>query len=261
MPSPTGSASIVGIAILENPRPEPITLKNGTTTTGKSIVFDAQFYVNPSTTIVACLRYFNANDLAFGDIGHYFVYTTVAKMVKGANIHSRDLGEEDYHLVGDIQFLMPADVDDLRVQPYVDICGLPKNIDRNDAAFDIHAPQYTAALRENRDDSVFPARALIPDSPRYNKNNKKPVPSANTYVHIRGFIKRMEQDDAGRPIRFFVDVDNITFLGHPTTPAQSESPTTPDKLGKRKLRGSFDTPSPFASKRRKNDGAENIPPA
>jgi hypothetical protein len=104
------SASILGMAVLENPRHVD----------GKKWVFDAQFYLNTSQTLVAALQYFNVNSMQFDDMGSYFVYANVrdslclrfpcivdhllqvARITDGAEIHSNCLTIQDYQLVGDI---------------------------------------------------------------------------------------------------------------------------------------------------------------
>lgn len=61
------SAVIMGLAVFENPR----------VLEGKTLLFDTQFYLGPGQSLVGAFRYFNGLDLAFGEVGQYFVYANV----------------------------------------------------------------------------------------------------------------------------------------------------------------------------------------
>jgi hypothetical protein len=62
------AASIIGVAALKSPR----------SIEGKKWVFDAQFYVSETQTLIAFLQYFNKDDLEFEDVGFYVVYANVS---------------------------------------------------------------------------------------------------------------------------------------------------------------------------------------
>jgi hypothetical protein len=114
------AASIISVAALESPR----------SIEGKKWVFDAQFYVSETQTLIAFLQYFNKDDLEFEDVGFYVVYANVswlsvsfvadddtlrflqvAKNAESAELHPGGLSPQDYHLVGDIVWVRVLDSD------------------------------------------------------------------------------------------------------------------------------------------------------
>lgn len=113
--------------------------------------------------------------------------------------------------------LIPIIAEDPRCRPFVQITGTAINANKDTSTFEVDSAQYTAALKNDRPFSVFPVRGLIPYSHRYKKG--KPVPHNNTYVSFSGFLCRFTIDETGFPDRFYVDVENISFLGRPTVPA------------------------------------------
>ncbi|RDB29439.1 hypothetical protein Hypma_015706 [Hypsizygus marmoreus] len=239
------SANLIGLAVLENPRPDSGDLKPG----------------KAPEPILACLRYFNSTDIPFEELGTFFVYATVAKMVKGANTRttSTTLSDDDYHLVGDIVWLIAADVEDAKHLPYIQVSGTVKNIKTDDATFEIDAAQYTTPLKDKRGDSTFPLHVFIPSSPRY---KTKPVPKPNSTVFVTGFLTGTDISQSGEANRFHIEMDNITFLGRSTLPLQTTSPVpvqTAEGGKKRKLKYSFDSPNPLSSKRAKQSpNVENV---
>jgi hypothetical protein len=61
----SSAASLIAIAVLENPRSIP---------KSKFIVFDAQIYLGSSEpTLITSLRYFNTDDTVFPEVGCYSV--------------------------------------------------------------------------------------------------------------------------------------------------------------------------------------------
>lgn len=106
------SATIIGLAALGNPQQ----------TEGKALLFDAQFYLGPRTSMSAALRYFNNDNLDFPDVGTYVLCANVsilnlvknfdiltskqiAKIAEGAHLASVKLDVNDYDIVGDIQWV------------------------------------------------------------------------------------------------------------------------------------------------------------
>lgn len=67
--SSSAYASLNGLAVLENPRQ----------TTNKGLVFDSHLYIGAASreSIIGSFRYFNGNDVAFAEVGLYFIYATV----------------------------------------------------------------------------------------------------------------------------------------------------------------------------------------
>lgn len=67
MSSSSGYASIVGIAILSDPRNVP---------QSKSTMFDAEIYIGSpgQPSILGALRYFNQEGRPWGGVGMYFIY-------------------------------------------------------------------------------------------------------------------------------------------------------------------------------------------
>lgn len=78
----------------------------------------------------------------------------------------------------------------------------------------MNATQYLPLLKDAGKQSIFPARATIPDSPKY--RNSKPIPQENGGVSILGQITRMDprfEDEGERPECFHISVDHLTFTG------------------------------------------------
>ena len=63
------SASITGVAVFENVK----------RLDGKTVVFDTQFFVNETQTVVASLRYFNREDYRIDDLATYMVLANVRR--------------------------------------------------------------------------------------------------------------------------------------------------------------------------------------
>ena len=74
-------------------------------------------------------------------------------------------------------------VENPRIFPYMHITGVVSNIVQQTATFDILAGQWTSAFRHPR---VLPVCAMIPDSPRWKE--RKPIPAANSYVGVAGYL-------------------------------------------------------------------------
>ncbi|KAJ7933665.1 hypothetical protein B0H13DRAFT_1855907 [Mycena leptocephala] len=111
----SSAASLTAIAVLENPRLIPKT---------KSIVFDAQIYLGSSEpALISSLRYFNADNLEFAEVGCYFVDVHPARTNPTVEVYSQELTPVDYHVFGDIVKLVPL--------------GSPENFDLHH-----HALQY-----------------------------------------------------------------------------------------------------------------------
>jgi hypothetical protein len=112
---------------------------------------------------------------------------------------------------------------DLCHQSVVSICGVPTNINCEDATFDLGAEQYVSATKSSE---TFPTRCLIPDTPRLKKY--KPIPAKGKCVSVTGFLTGLERNEDKTVKHFILDIDTVTFLGQPvgsTAPKAEESPT------------------------------------
>ncbi|KAJ6492601.1 hypothetical protein DFH09DRAFT_1338303 [Mycena vulgaris] len=212
------STHLIGIAVLENPRVIP---------KSKTAVFDAQLFLPSSEpALIGSLRYFNANDLAFGDVGCYIICIGAARSNPRVEVYSQSLTPVDYHVMGDIIWLIPLGSPedfDLCHHIFVTICGVPTNINRDDATFHLNAEQYISATKSSE---VFPARCLIPDTPKFKKY--KPIPAKGNSVSITGFLTGLERNDDKTIKHFIIDVESVTFLGKAAgsaVPKAEESPT------------------------------------
>ncbi|KAJ7691662.1 hypothetical protein B0H14DRAFT_3531768 [Mycena olivaceomarginata] len=226
------STTLHGIAVLENPRIIPKT---------KTAVFDGQLYL-PSTepALIGSFRYFNTNNLEFPDVGCYSVGIRVARTTPTVEVYSQTLTPVDYHIMGDIFSLTPLGSPenfDLCHQSCIALCGVPTNI--------------------NRDDATLRARCLIPDTPKFKKY--KPIPTGGKSVCVNGFLTGLERNEDKTIKHFIIDVDTVTFLGQPagsTAPKAEESPTkisqgTPARLKFTGFFGSQGSTDEWASKKRK----------
>ncbi|KAJ7169785.1 hypothetical protein C8R46DRAFT_1217449 [Mycena filopes] len=242
------STTLHGLAVLENPRVIPKT---------KTTVFDGQLFL-PSTepALIGSFRYFNENNLTFAEVGYYDVGIRVARTTPTVEVYSQTLTPVDYHIMGDIFSLAPLgspESFDLCNRTSIAVCGVATNINRDDATFEVDAEQYLAVTRSLE---VFPARCLIPDTPRFKKY--KPVPNKGKSVLVTGFLTGLERNDDKTVKHFIVDVDTVVFLGQPgpTAPKAEESPTkisqgTPASLKFTGFFGSQGSTDEPASKKRK----------
>lgn len=110
--------------------------------------------------------------------------------------------------------MVPVEVNEkfLRRQPLIQVSGVAININRDDKLFDVDAVQYVYAMKTiPRDNVLFPSRAYFPDSARF--QNSKPMPSKDSCVSFRGLITRIGLSPAGVLERFFIEIDQLSFLG------------------------------------------------
>ncbi|KAJ7798946.1 hypothetical protein B0H14DRAFT_2617510 [Mycena olivaceomarginata] len=239
-----------GLAVLENPRVIPKT---------KTTVFDGQLFL-PSTepALIGSFRYFNENSLNFADVGCYSVDIRVASTTPTVEVYSQTLTPVDYHIMGDIfsASLTPLGSPegfDLCHKSCIAICGVASNINRDDATFELHAEQYMAATRSLES---FPARCLIPDTPRFKKY--KPIPGNGKSAVVHGFLTGLERNEDKTVKHFIIDVDTVTFVGQPgsSAPKAEESPNkisqgTPARLKFTGFFGSQGSADQPPSKKRK----------
>ncbi|KIJ19277.1 hypothetical protein PAXINDRAFT_7781 [Paxillus involutus ATCC 200175] len=157
------SATMMAVAVLKNPR---------LLDKGKTIVVDGQIYLGDGqTSLVAALRYFNAADIKFDDIGKFLIHTMVARYEHGAEIpasavsasEDTDPAAAPYDMVGDIIWLVPAgDINPCHV-PYVHVCG--------------------TVTESQKDDSMFRLKPM-----QYIYKSGKPIPQSSSIVSAEGWI-------------------------------------------------------------------------
>ncbi|KAJ7177789.1 hypothetical protein C8R46DRAFT_1212520 [Mycena filopes] len=212
----SSSASIIGVAVLENPRLIP---------KSKFVVFDAQIFLGSSEpALITSLRYFNTKNIEFADVSAYSVVIHPARTSPTIEVYSQELTPLDYHVFGDIVWLVPLGSPenlDMRHHAVVHVAGAALNINNDDSTFEIHPVQYVSATRTT--DNVFPVRCLFPDTKRWEKY--KPVPSKGKSVLIEGLLTGLERND-DRSVKYFVvDLEKVTFLAPAAPPKAEESPT------------------------------------
>ncbi|KAJ7624197.1 hypothetical protein B0H17DRAFT_1218917 [Mycena rosella] len=227
----SSSASLIALAILENPRLIP---------KSKFIVFDAQIYLGSSEpAIITSLRYFNVNNLTFADVGCYTVVFQPARTSSTIEVYSQDLTPLDFHAFGDIVWIIPLGSPenfDMRHHAVVHVAGLPTNINKDDSTFEIHAAQYLSATKIA--DNIFPVRCLFPDTKRWEKY--KPVPGKGKAVSIEGLLTGVERNEDHTVKYFIVNLEKVTFLSKPpVAPKAEESPTKMGTPARLKFTGFF----------------------
>ncbi|KAF7354168.1 hypothetical protein MVEN_01104500 [Mycena venus] len=230
------SAAYTGVGVLENPR---------VIGKGKTVVLDLQAYLPSSEpALIGSVRYFNANNMEFPDVGCYAAWISVARTLPTVEVYSQSLGPADYHIIGDVVWLIPLGSPEnvpLNNAAFVQVCGNATNINKDDATFEIIAEQYVSATKKPE---VFPVRCLIPDTPRFQKY--KPVPANKKFVSVTGFLTGVERDEDHTVKHFIVDVDQVVFGQSVSAPKAESSPTkivsgTPARL---KFTGFFGSQDP-----------------
>ncbi|KAJ7938486.1 hypothetical protein B0H13DRAFT_1851438 [Mycena leptocephala] len=80
----SSAAAFTRLAVLENPR---IIQKT------KTVVFDLQAYLPSSEpALIGSIRYFNADNLEFPEVGCYAVWISVARTLPTVEVYSQSLG-------------------------------------------------------------------------------------------------------------------------------------------------------------------------
>ncbi|KAJ7902791.1 hypothetical protein B0H14DRAFT_2555278 [Mycena olivaceomarginata] len=211
---PSG-VSLTGMAYMTNP------YRQGGSKTWQ---FDATFFLSRKTeeadgkeiteATSARLRYFNANDLAFGPVGLYVIHAWVGQTDPSYSLGDADTSEYDF--VGDIQWLMP----------------LHENIIVEDGDGDTDI-----ASSDNGEPKAKESQGMMPRMPKVDteyrayinfcglpfNNNKK----AGKFISASGFLVGVEDhtvSGSAHKRRFIIDVDNVIYLGVPPTTASA----TPD---------------------------------
>ncbi|KAK7021615.1 hypothetical protein R3P38DRAFT_2629104 [Favolaschia claudopus] len=210
MPS---SATISGVAVLENPRAIPNT---------NTIIFDSQMYLASSEpATVGSLRYFNENKLEFAPVSCCSVVIHAARISPDIEVFSDKLAAVDYHLFGDIISLIPFGLPENftpKYHPFVSVCGAASNVDKQNSSFDITAEQYLSANKAYN--NQFPVHFVFPDTPRW--QNKKPLPGPGKPVVVDGFLTGVERNPGRTVKHFIIDIEKVTFVGQGTSAPKAE---------------------------------------
>jgi len=274
---PSGSCSISGIAVLENPRQQH--------DSPRTLLFDAHLFCSVENLdnldnscgdaelegkkgILASLRYFNNRDLSFDDVDAYFITANVVKVVDSdskdlPNIASSELTNCDYALVGDIVSLIPASMEHACNRLIAHASGyltaVKSDSQSHTLTFDLAPEQYTSAYKDYNKNlkpgfkkSSCPLHCIIKQSPRWTTMPKLQV---GHIVSISGFLSRVRQEGNGKVQFFEVDIEQVNILGKtavPVAPGQFTDTTTMTPLKRKGLQFDFSqaTPSPVKKARR-----------
>ncbi|KAF9064768.1 hypothetical protein BDP27DRAFT_1366979 [Rhodocollybia butyracea] len=188
--------------------------------TGKSLLFNANFYISEGKTLFGAFHYFNRQ---FQDKGLFEMRASIAKMPKGGvKVGEEQLEDSEYDLIGDLHEVSSPDP---KQRPYINVIGIAQNVITKEATFDMNPQQYTYVLSDHCNNSILPLHAIIPDSPRYKTDKKgkstKPIPKQSSPLAASGHITQVipkEGDKEEHPERFCMSIESITFLGRFTAP-------------------------------------------
>ncbi|KAH9852236.1 hypothetical protein C2E23DRAFT_826465 [Lenzites betulinus] len=241
---PPGSACIFGMAVLENPRlADPSKVR--------SITFDASFWMGEeSMPLTACFRYFNKDNMEIPENGTFAIMATVAQPNEAADLCTM-APYTDYDLIGDILWMVHTPGADAHQQPMLIANGPSRNIQREQATFEMQATQFVQQLREANPGSVA-IHVEIPDTGRF-KNGKKPLPSTDgSNAAVIGRLTSIERAPRVMAAEVFcITLENVAYLPRSHISLPVHNPTTPPAGTRRKFNFQDvpDTPPPPAKKR------------
>jgi hypothetical protein len=131
-------------------------------------------------------------------------------------------------------------------------------------------------LRDSNKKPLCPLQCVVVDSKRW--GDRKPKPKQGTYVSITGFISGITRNTDGKLEAFEVEIEKVTYLGRPLNARASWS-DTPSRTciyllfliyhshrlvtakvetpAKRKLKFSYDTPTPAIPQKKRRLGNES----
>jgi hypothetical protein len=263
------SATLSGIIVLEN-----ATAVEGLPST---VSFYGQVWLRPGRILTGLFRHYNANNLSFPDVGHFFTwvhvchpstpFTIVINVYKIAKFLSDHHGESTAARDHSSQHDPPLSDDDSQVTSTV--ASLSTDVDRHNSfhvagdilqliPLNVPDPMQQSfinvtgcVLNSNKADGIFDIDARqyttlykntssLPVRAHFNSTKykgKKPTPSDKTFVSVEGALLNVETDPAGHVERFIITVDYITFLGKATV-----FPPPPTSTGT----SSFSSPHPFS---------------
>ncbi|KAF5372642.1 hypothetical protein D9758_005289 [Tetrapyrgos nigripes] len=179
---------------------------------GKTLLFDANFYVSSGETIVTALQYFNGDDHKFDPVAKYELRAHVACMPERIQMSDEIFLEDtEYDLVGDIIWLHCVNVNDPKQRPYLDVISVAQNVVWGDAEFDLTAEEYINPIGK----ASLPVCAVIPDLPKKDSSSSKPIPNKNSSIEVSGSLTCViphENDLEEHAEQFFIAVDSAAFL-------------------------------------------------
>ncbi|KAJ7795501.1 hypothetical protein B0H13DRAFT_1934897 [Mycena leptocephala] len=199
----------------------------------RTTVFDSNIHIS-SQDVLGSVHYYSEEERAFPDVGMYHVIVAITKMEKRINVFTKDPAEQaEYSFVGDIKTLGLISDDpssalfctiDLGIlRPYIFVSGAVTRSDNNAGTFTLDPEQWTNTFNDHAKvqatensaaapkvplKSVFPVIGFFPKTAR-----KKPVPGE--------IVSSLEGETMQEC--FYVEVDNIAFLGTYTPLASTPS--------------------------------------
>jgi|SRR5712672_3056294 len=107
--------------------------------------------------------------------------------------------------------LFPCTGDVIHHSPYISVSGAVVNINRAQGFFKCNALQYMTFFKDHWHLSMLPIRAHFNNT---HYKNKKPLPSNNSYIAVKGFLNQIIfNPNTGQPLFFQISAKNISFLG------------------------------------------------
>ncbi|KAF9536723.1 hypothetical protein CPC08DRAFT_811136, partial [Agrocybe pediades] len=171
----------------------------------------------------------------------------------GADICTTSQSPLRYDFVGDIQWILPLTDPSLSIEDsmqgddgsvfsidpshkaYIHVSGLALNCNKDKSMFELDIEHYISSMKDIKSSSSSksskpraPITCYIPDSPRYKV--AKPMPYNKCYVSVSGFLTDVLYVTGTTDLvnRFFIEVDNIVFLGQHSSASASTVPNTLD---------------------------------
>ncbi|OSC96139.1 hypothetical protein PYCCODRAFT_1482032 [Trametes coccinea BRFM310] len=224
----SGSASIVGTAVLENARLSD-------SAKPRTITFDASFWTGEATMpLTACFRYFNRDNIEIPEQGTFALLAMVAQPTKDADLSST-AAHTDYDLIGDIIWMVHVPGANAHQYPVMIVNGPVRETEREAATFKVSAMQFVQQLRDSNP-GVTNIHVTIPDTGRF-KNGKKPLPPSDGFnAAVVGTLAAIDRDPetmAGQMFR--LTLENVTYLPRLNSSLPVHTPATPQKGSKRKM--------------------------
>ncbi|TDL17976.1 hypothetical protein BD410DRAFT_806957 [Rickenella mellea] len=121
----------------------------------------------------------------------YAQWWVVTKIHSVAKVGPFELRDDDYNLVGDIIYLIPVtnhSAVDPRHHPWVHVSGTVLQADKTHSTFKLSPYQWVPMEQLSY---TIPILTTIPDSPKYSKGWKKPIPHQGSIVSFSGYLTRI----------------------------------------------------------------------
>ncbi|KAI0284111.1 hypothetical protein BC826DRAFT_973491 [Russula brevipes] len=225
------SVTLTGPIVIENMRPV-----DGS----RCVILNARIYVSPDHTLTGRFHFFNTASIKFANVGHYFTW-----------IHVGTCRFTPAHSLVATRLDDAGHVEDLsEIAAKFNICG---DIVCASGTFAVSAAQYTSSYPTPTVRNLSAVPVIVhSDGVRY--NGKKPMPSANTFVSVKGFVTRFDVAEGFLAVvDIHVLVDNIAFLGKANIAPPPDKPAASSPAGPSRFAFNFgglpppDAPSPTPS--------------